>query len=569
MAKKKRRKKIPAKNPQSVPTSYALPIAAGALFGVVATLLMFPSYWFLGSWQPLFTYVVLGISIGLVFDRLVPLLAASATSSAIGGLVFPSVFTSSNYLLWLSSVDREMFHRDIIDKALFIDLIYPSVQRSSFTDQSSALAIAALASISIFAVALGVRWVKRHQALTGICDRLPAWLGRVLRLDQGRSTTVVFSIILSLLLVILLGFAMWESMQPLLERVSVEPEPYMYETDYNVYMRTYYRMKAGDNFYDGYYRSIVENRGIAEGIANTGKLEYLHSPVYVRHPFIFYVWKTFGFGSINGIAFAALLLLLALMFLLAMLFDRLFFPGIGMLLILFLYPYFMQQIGWHNLFLPDMWGSLFVGLSFGLLMSNFISGSVIFGLLAAQSRISDFLWLVSLGVAIGIGVVIKRNRWHHLAGLLAGFAVVITSFMVHWRVVVSTYPNLMCPQPCQLGAGGVPIRWKSLEAVTVSLLQTSNWLMYPYTFFKVQGILAVILGVIFYVLVLSVHRKKMDSHYFLAPLVFILLFIFMTGFNTTGSQYWGQQYLPLSILGTAGLLLLPVKYLLSASERRS
>ncbi len=220
-----------------------------------------------------------------------------------------------------------------------------------------------------------------------------------------------------LLLLLFIGFGLFKTknlismVQNNYQSVKKEPQNETYTTDEKRYLKTYYLMKKGDNYYTAHYNAF---QAVAGGEENVWKKDAWGW----RLPTIFYFWKLLtknGANIINLFVIMVFFTMLSL-YLIAKKFTN---KHIALLAPLMILPYFLNAIKTTSFLFTTWWGAFFliIGLAFFYYQKHF--WACLFFCLAICTR--ELLVIPLLAMLI-ISFWFKRNRLVFLVPIgLLGF----------------------------------------------------------------------------------------------------------------------------------------------------
>ena len=330
-----------------------------------------------------------------------------------------------------------------------------------------------------------------------------------------------------------------------------EPVVGNYAFDATVYLKTYYNMAHGQDYYTalvsaaaGDTRVIADTAtGIRDGKSYGG---WLWGPSAARRPTIFYVWKYLapgGGGSVIylAIAFSALSLAVIWWGLTPYLSYRAVFVPI------FAVPYVMLMTLGLNVFFPDYWAALIALCALALLMRRqWIAGAAAL-LFAAAVR-------ETIGPSLAVMAVVlvlvwlrcgKGREWLVRAGAFAAAAALWLGFEKVHEAIGTRFMAVPYPSSFDILMGTMQgLTW------TKKVTGATQYLVFPYGFYAIPGLVSFLLAPVGYWAALA-SRKDVQTAV-TGYAVYWVVFLSVVGAT---SSYWGQALMLPSLVGVACLLL--------------
>jgi hypothetical protein len=333
--------------------------------------------------------------------------------------------------------------------------------------------------------------------------------------------------------------------------VDQEPVEGTYRFDAMTYLKAYYNMLHGQDYYTALVNAAAGDGRVMEDV-NTGIRDgksyggWLWGPAAMRRPTIFYVWKYLAPGGGSGIIYLGVVLgmvSLAVTWwgLTPYLSYRAAFVPI------FVAPYVLfMTLSWNVLF-PDFWAALLVACALALIMRRqWVAGALAF---VVATAVRESIGPALAVLAASLVIVWLRNgrarEWLARAGYFAGGAAAWLGFeRVHEA----------------LGARFMAVPYRSSVDILLDLMKTrtflekvirpTQYLVFPYGFYSVPGLGTFLLAPLgFWALLAS--RKDVRT-VVLGYMLFWVAFVFIVGAT---SSYWGQIVMLPSLVGLAGLLM--------------
>lgn len=330
-----------------------------------------------------------------------------------------------------------------------------------------------------------------------------------------------------------------------------EPAAGTYAFDGTVYLKTYYNMVHGKDYYTalvdaaaGDTRVMADaTTGIRDGKSYGG---WLWGPAAMRRPTIFYIWRYLAPGGGSRIiylaaVFGALAMAVLWWGLVPYLSYRAAFVPI------FTMPYVLFMTLSMNVFFPDFWAALLAVCALALIMRRqWLAGAATF-LFAAAVRETLGPALAVLAVSLVI-VWLRSGRGREWL-VRAGFFAVGTALWLGFERIHEA-----------LGARFMAVAYRSSFQVLVGTMQTrtltekvigaTQYLVFPYGFYQVPGMVTLLLAPLgFWALLAS---RKDVRLVVVGYMLFWIAFLFVVGAT---SSYWGQVIMLPSLVGLGGLLM--------------
>ena len=518
-------------------------IMRGVWIGITILILVTPSYWLFGKFEPYLLFTFAGIAIGLSIDQWWESVLATSVYALAVAFIYPRFFTLAAYAHTINNADP-LFYGDIILRYIYVDALLPLVATSSLETWSAA-GLLAVAFLYVFSVSLGFFWLKNQ---TTLFQKLPGRLRESAVRDPARAIGVVVTAIASVALLV----TTYQALGPMIERVSTGFDPGTYQTDYHIYERTYALMREGRGFYDSHLEAIKGHIGVQE----QGDTAYPRfTPMWVRHPFTFYLWRVLGIRDVSDPVRLAPFIVLAAILLVSFGFERFGVGAVALPLLLFIYPFMWMAMVWEDFFSPDFWGGLFMLLSFGFLLNKRWHAGIVAGVAAALCREQLWFWAGAVFVATAI-YAFRSKRWGYAIASSSGLAVVVGSYLLHWHTLATSYKELVAPKATTSPVAFVNSTWS--EALP-RIERVTSYLTLPYSMHRYFGFWFLILAIVFFVAALIRFRSQLSLFSALTTgATYITLYLLLLKYQPHQSQYWGLHILPLALSGTAGLFLLPL-----------
>ena len=534
MSAKKRRSKQPVTKPSAakVAAPSALRLAAGVAIAAITT--------YLGlGFSLLGAVVVVPLAVGLLvsvtFEDWRYSAAVAAVGSLLGSILASRQFSPAGYAAALQNMPAYS-NPDVLQQLLYGDVIGHIVNSGAFSTSGSAALVIIVGTL-----------------LAGIAGAAPGMIG-LLKKPAARTTV---GWVVTGLAIVSFAVTAWQATPTFRAEIAVPPADGQYAYDAHIYLRTYYEMAKGD----GYYRSLVraaagDKRLIDEsGVKNGLFVTWASSPTLIREPLQFYLWRLVAPNDAVGIFTFSLIACAAVMALLHWALVR-FAGATAAFASWALWPTLLLATTWHNIFFPDWWMALALLLSVAFWLRGRLYPALAAALVAALFRDVGVLWLLALGVYALVRAVRDRasdRRVPSLAGLAgaAGSLVLFAGlYWLHLRAGSAVItPNLPAPLTF-IGR----LQTSAAATLPAKFLAPAEYMMFPYGRFAIPGVAYLIAAPFAWWIAQrrGVERPDMLSTAVLpAYVVFWVLFTATVG---AASSYWGQGYMPLTVLGIASML---------------
>lgn len=358
-------------------------------------------------------------------------------------------------------------------------------------------------------------------------------------------------IALALVAVVCLSYAntAWNVSGPVVDNADREPSRGQYAYDSIVYLKTYYLMLAGQDYYSALRDAAAgDERIIEDGSIRDGKYQeptWMWGPSAMRRPTIFYVWKHLaprGGGGVVALAVMASTLSLASLAwgLTPYLAHRAaLLPALAM-------PYVLFMTLGRNVFFPDYWGALLSMLALTLVMRHQWIGAAAVLLASAAVRETAGPTLAVVGATLLV-VWLRQDRGHEWLVRAGAFAAATALWLGFERLHEA------------LGARYIAFEYPStseilLETATSRTLERkivvpTDYLL-PGGFFPLRGTVLMLLALAGFRAVLASERAVRLT--VVTYMGFWVVFLLVIGAT---SEYWGQTIVFPSVVGAVCLLL--------------
>jgi hypothetical protein len=515
-----------------VPSAAAQPTVATTVwrFGAIA-LGAVVAFVLLAGWNlfvPLLTVPLLvGGYVGLSVRRWVPAGAVGAGVGLVGGLIASAVYGLEAASALVQKLP-EWFNRDI-PFSFYQNTFAPILQSLHWSDGMGVVWILG-ACVLCGGFAAGVSWAMSRREDTKMLRKLVSW---------------------GLVAVLCLCFLVTaeQTSGALRTNVSVEPADYSYKFDAYIYVKTFYLMKQGVDYYPAVVQAASKDGRPNEGQwVKNGKLtrDLWPTPEYVRLPFTFQMWSAMGPTADWVVRWSEVLSALALAALFAGFWKRL--KERALLIPFAMYPLMLAQGATVNVFFPDWWAVLAIVFAIALLAAELPEAAAIVTLFGTIFR---FLALPMLAVIEFTALVMlsrktERRRMAILAGItFACFAV----FAVMWQQHTATALQFIESGTTSGSLFSGLVSGFATRDVATRLLAPSAYYMYAYGFGLFAPVLLFPTG--FAGFLIAMRRGRFAQVALSLYVAGWFLFLAVVG---PSSMYWGQLYTMALVIGTAALL---------------
>lgn len=307
-----------------------------------------------------------------------------------------------------------------------------------------------------------------------------------------------------------------------IQRVS-ETEPYeeLYAFDGFIFLRTFFLIEKGENYYASFAKAHEEDKRMTEKPGEA---------INYRPPTLFYIWKFF-LNNGRSIVIAFILFSAGIFILIFFALTKVVPAEYAFLGPLFLAPYFAFPVSSFWFVFTEYWGVLFLIISLFFLFREQFWPGLFFALLAALTR-ELFLYYLALGF---LSSLIKRKFSITLGWSFAILAFFLF-FYLHFKAVAPYLPS----SPNSSIVAGISSRFNFFNLSQLIKLITFGMNLYnrPPLYLAEIFIFLFVLGAIF------TNRNKLRS--LLIPLSLFFLILSALG-DPSGNDYWGVIYMPVAI----------------------
>jgi hypothetical protein len=464
-----------------------------------------------GKLQPFLNFIVIGFFLAIFGKNRLILVAEAFLTLILASFIWPKII-NPKFFDATALLPDPLLHGDVVVQSVFGDLMAYSFNLSIFQDKGP---------LKLFV--LGVFFIPIGYLFRYLIGKLYSAIKQKLKAADRLNESTIFALIL---IAVLLVYDLAIPYVNIRETVAAKEQPYKYSVDYRIYKRTYELMR---DYGIGYYLAL--NQAVNEDARNVGGSEgwLLLTPLWVRQPYLFYFWRFLGSIHPLLILVAAVMLLFFGLSLVIIGFESRFFKGASFLPLSLLYPFYYLSIGWIYLFAPELWASLFMLISMGLLLFGRRVAALIFAGFSMVSRIIFAGYHLVVGGYLTIRSFIEKRRRD-----LIRYPLITVFFLlfpaVNYYLVKTKYSfilrgsSLVKSEPT-IGFLGISLK-PSLAGFAKSLTWISNFLAYPYTLHLYYGTAVLIVGVLAFLGKIIIMREFQDEDIIGVVLAaYILLFV--------------------------------------------
>lgn len=308
-----------------------------------------------------------------------------------------------------------------------------------------------------------------------------------------------------------------------------EPKFQTYHSDEIAFLKTYYLIRSGHNYYDSF------KMGMEGGFANIK----LAPDVFTwRLPTAFYIWSL---TTTNGYQILAQYWVLAILFLVSvfLIIKKIAGKNVGLLSTLLIVPYFAGNLSYKTAFLFTEWWALFF-LTFGITLFLYRKFKAAW-ILLLLSVVTRELVIVPLAVFLLLSILSKKNRIFFASIIIVS----LIFFYFHSHVVLSMFPNQSLSSTPFFSHLHMPDKQSSLTMISFSMQN------YPLAKYRINLVIIALAAIS--LLVNAKRRNNFESLYlFAVPWSFLVIFPFIT--TSQYNDYWGILFMPL-LISTIPLML--------------
>jgi len=313
---------------------------------------------------------------------------------------------------------------------------------------------------------------------------------------------------------------------PMRKAIIYEPPDYAYAFDALIYLKTFYRMADTDYYRANMQAFAKDARELKNPKIKNGKsYNFLLSPLYIRFPLIFYLWRILTGGKGLGIYFLGLAYSLIVLWL-SYFAARKLYGNAGVFLSLMIMPYLFMGVSWWNLFFPDWWAALSLAAGVFLWMRKKYWPAAVFMLAAVLFRV---VFLVFLLLFLGYALVKEKQARVKLLSALGVFLLIYP-----WHYIKAA--NFIVTDKSAVTS--ITSRFS-----TFNFLAATSYMAFPYGFFLWSPIIFMFIAMLAWAI-----QKRYD--------MLALSLLALPYFAFSSSIYWGQHLLLLILFGAFSILLI-------------
>ena len=297
-----------------------------------------------------------------------------------------------------------------------------------------------------------------------------------------------------------------------------EPSIGSYRSDEYIFLKTFYLVKGGQNYYQSFEQAVAED---ARGIVLT------NDSFTWRTPTVFYLWK---FTASNGQQIFRnfwFLVTITLVFIYFILRKFVAFK-LALLGTIIVIPYFVDILNYKTAFLfTEWWAWFFLIIGLGYYVHNNLRFAWPFFVLAVLTR---ELMLIPICAFLGYSIILKKNRFY--------FVSVIISFLVFYL-----FHKGFVLKEAGFATNSLLIGTRLHGFDKQSFLTMISFSMkeYPFVSYKIHYLLVLVSTI---GLMISFMRKsdKNIFYVYLAAFSFLISLPFIT--TSFYNDYWGILFMP-------------------------
>jgi hypothetical protein len=501
-------------------------LTVAVVAGVGAVAYVFAFCWLAGTgiWA---APLLVGASIALILVKPKDAALAAAIAGAVGALVAVAAFRA-DYVLSVLQTMPTYANPDV--PSMLYEMVYEYVLAHPATTwgQSSPVLIL-IGAVGTGGVAYGTAWLLEIYAKSRpVYRQVVAW---------GIVAVLCLTYVVSVV-----GIS-----AKFIEYANQEPQSGQYAFDGSVYIKTYYNMVHGQDYYTAILNAAAgDSRLIKEKAIRNGKFySWFNSPGFVRIPITFYLWKYAAPNGAGGVVYLAALLSAAALAAVYWGASARIGPR-ALVVALFVFPYLLFTSLSFNIFFNDYWAGLAVLASASLLLRREWVAALVLACLAAICRDVLLVWfIVLIGVCAFSWWKQRSSEWRTrtlvgVAGLLVYGAVYAWNYANAARIVAGT--NSAAPLQLVLALLGNSLVYK--------IVQPTSFMMFPYGYFVLPGLVLWLLGPLG-LWALSGHDTP-TRFALMAWAAYWLVFYLAFGVS---SSYWGQHTMSIALMGMGCLLI--------------
>jgi hypothetical protein len=521
----KRHKARPAKGTPAKGEDAGLPVVSAIVVGVMGAVTFALVFGWCRVAPILLAPLVTGALVGLALRR--PLMSGitAAVAGIVGAGLSATVYTTAAYEAAVTGMPA--YANPDVPRVLY-QIAWAIIASNPLNAPGAGPAgVIAAGLVLTTAVAYGIAWaIDRMRAEQETARSVVAWV-------------IVVVLCASFLVTVL------DTSKDLMAYADTEPVVGQYSFDAIIYLRTYYRMLDGQDFYPALVTAAAgDARLMKENAIRDGKFyAWALSAFFVRQPYLFRLWTAVAPKGGGIVTFGALLCVavLALSYWGAVPFvggRALFVPAFLMPLLLFM------TLGF-NVFFADYWAALCALASVVVLLRKQWVASAVLALLAAACREALLPWLLILAAcAVWFWWRSGRTReWAVRAAACSGLSILFAAAYAFHVRTAAAYIGTSLASPVDHFLGRVS------ADLTFKVLSPTSYMMFPYGHFSVPGVVLWLAAPLGFWLAL-----RSETQVRAAVLLFSGFWIGWYFVFGPSSSYWGQHVLPVAVVGFALLL---------------
>ncbi|GEM_PF-2103319 len=306
--------------------------------------------------------------------------------------------------------------------------------------------------------------------------------------------------------------------------VDSQPQPNGYRSDEFVFLRTFYLIRSGDNYYHAFNDSVVND--IRKGVLSKDVFAW-------RLPTIFYIWTIL---ARDGVGIGILFIILSSLSLAASYFlNRKFLPPLPSLIApILLAPYFLDAYEYRTSFLfTEWWGMFFLFFGITFYFYRKMLPAAIFLILAVLTREFNIIPLVAMTF---VAFILQKDRRF--------FVTIVGIFCLAYL----THLTIVGQQAVQANNSNALARLHPFSFAQFQKEIAFSMRQYPLLNFRLPLVIfvAATIGLV-YQATKSLKIKKGREFYLLAAAAVLPLALIIPFSGVIFNDYWGIIFMPLII----------------------
>lgn len=318
----------------------------------------------------------------------------------------------------------------------------------------------------------------------------------------------------------------WINSSELREYLSREPVSETYRTDMDDFLKTYYLMEKGNDYYSSFKTAVELNAFRSEVSANLWSW---------RLPTIFYIWKILPGQSGIAIYFLFLLVSSACLFLSYEIVAPMLGARFALLSPYLLFPYLHFASRDSTLLQTEWWGMFLFLCGVYFVVKQKLKQATVLFVLAVVIR---ELFVIPLTIALVVLLLKKNKHWWIFFIPIATFFI---SMLFHGQLVsqhVIFTQKFLAP------------RFSGNKDILFSAFSFGSW---EYVFFKLRiFIIFYIVGLVGLMQMMQKEKNNVTFQILFSCFVFPLTFLFIG--TSIYNDYWGILFMPFVLISVPFIL---------------